>query len=174
MSPKYADPVPTIITKRWSELTTDDFFDLVQLRAEVFIRGQKITDEPEVDEVDRYDSTLHVWIPREGADADPEGRSPGALAYLRITGTTAMDTDFPDVFRSFGRVAVHPEARGRGLAQELVAWVVERHGHEPMLIHAQAYIEALYQRFGFERIGELYEEANIPHYRMLRPATPVL
>lgn len=151
----------TVIAKRWVELTRDEFYDLVRLRAEVFIRGQQITSEPEIDEVDRAASTVHVWIP--GGN--------GAVAYLRMTETTAADTDHPDIHRAFGRVAVDPDFRGQGLAHRLMEWVLAEHGHEPMLIHAQAYVAALYEKYGFERIGELYQEADIDHWRMIRPAS---
>lgn len=154
-----ADRTP-IVAKPWAELTRDEFYDIVRLRAEVFIRGQRIVDEPEIDEVDRAPSTIHVWVP--GGE--------GALAYLRVTGTTPDDADMPHITRAFGRVAVHPSARGTGLAQRLVEWVIDTHGDEPILIHAQAYIAALYEKYGFERIGELYEEAGIPHWRMVRNA----
>lgn len=160
----------TIIAKPWAELTRDEFYDLVRLRAEVFIRGQQITSEPEIDDVDRFASTLHVWIPRPPGPGP--GPTPGAAAYLRVTGTTPADTDHPEATRAFGRVAVHPEARGQGLARQLVAWVVDRFGDEPLLIHAQSYIAELYTGFGFERIGAEYEEAGIPHWRMLRRPSP--
>ncbi len=147
-----------VVAKSWAELTRDEFYDIVRLRAEVFIREQRIVDEAEIDEVDRAPDTIHVWIPGDA----------GALAYLRVTGTTPDDADMPHITRAFGRVAVHQSARGTGLAQHLVQWVIDTHGDEPILIHAQAYIAALYEKYGFERIGELYEEAGIPHWRMVR------
>jgi predicted GNAT family N-acyltransferase len=54
------------------------------------------------------------------------------------------------------RFAVLPEHRGAGL------------GRRMFVLHAQAHLEDLYASFGFERRGEPFEEAGIPHVKMAR------
>ena len=49
--------------------------------------------------------------------------------------------------------------------------MIERHGHESMLLHSQEYIAPLYARYGFEAFGEIYVEAGLPHVMMYRAAT---
>lgn len=158
----------SILAKSWSELSRDEFFDLVRLRAEVFIRGQRIVDEAEIDDTDRAPDTVHFWIPTPpGAPASDFG----AAAYLRLTAAQPADREqFPEATRSFGRVAVHPAHRGSGLAQQLVARVLADHEDQTMIIHAQEYVAPLYEKFGFRRVGERYQEAGIDHVKMLRLA----
>ena len=50
--------------------------------------------------------------------------------------------------------------------------VIERHGAEPLALHAQSYIQPLYAGVGFEAYGDEYLEAGIPHIGMYRPAQP--
>ncbi len=59
-------------------------------------------------------------------------------------------------------------ARGRGLAQVLMARALEIAGDKPLYLHAQDYVTSLYAKFGFERRGELFHEAGIPHVLMVR------
>ncbi len=63
-----------------------------------------------------------------------------------------------------------PEHRGRGLASRLLAAVIERHGNEPMMLHAQFHARQLYVNVGFAPVGEIFDEAGIDHITMVRPA----
>ena len=63
-----------------------------------------------------------------------------------------------------------PEYRGRGLASRLLAEVIERHGHEPMMLHAQFHARQLYANAGFSPVGGIFDEAGIDHITMVRPA----
>jgi len=69
---------------------------------------------------------------------------------------------------SLGRMVVRKSARGRGLAQVLMARALEIAGDKPLYLHAQDYVTSLYAKFGFERRGELFQEAGIPHVVMVR------
>lgn len=149
-------PECSIVEKPWSELTTSELYDFLKLRTDVFFIEQKI-DEEELDWRDSEDATIHYWI----ADAD------GTAAYLRVI-VDAQPT-FRDARRLFGRVVVRGDRRGEGLAQLLIERVMERFGHEPMLLHAQTYIAPLYAKYGFEASGDEYYEAGLPHVLMYRP-----
>jgi ElaA protein len=146
-----------VIIKPWTELSADEFFDIVRLREQIFFLEQHI-DEEELDDQDRAPETLHLWIPDEH----------GVAAYLRVV--EAPEPEFEDARRSFGRVVVRADRRGEGLAQRLIDVVVDRFGREAMLLHAQEYIVPLYEKYAFERFGDVYVEAGLPHILMYRPA----
>ena len=148
-------PECSVVQKPWSELSLEELYSLLKLRTDVFFVEQRI-DEEELDNRDQEPSTEHLWI----ADAA------GTAAYLRVLVNT--EPSHLDARHSFGRVVVRADRRGEGLAQVLVARVMEQHGHEPMLLHAQEYIAPLYAKFGFEVFGESYIEAGIPHISMYR------
>ncbi len=93
--------------------------------------------------------------------AAPGGRRPPAPPPPHPGGAAAPT-------RVVGRVATAPEHRGRGIASALLAAVVAEHGAEPMVLHAQEYVAALYERHGFVRFGAPYEEAGIRHVGMYR------
>ncbi|MEG8034991.1 GNAT family N-acetyltransferase [Sphingomonas sp. LR61] len=42
-------------------------------------------------------------------------------------------------------------------------------GTRPVVLHAQEYVAALYERHGFVRFGTPYDEAGIRHVGMHRP-----
>jgi len=127
------------------------------LRSEVFFLEQKI-DEEEFDTADRDPTTLHLWI------SDDEGMA----AYLRIVHKPAQAVSHDGIADSLGRMVVRKSARGRGLAQVLMARALEIAGDKPLYLHAQDYVTSLYAKFGFERRGELFQEAGIPHVVMVR------
>ena len=127
------------------------------LRSEVFFLEQKI-DEEEFDAADRDPTTIHLWV------ADDEGMA----AYLRIVHNPDHAASHDGVADSLGRMVVRKSARGRGLAQVLMARALEIAGDKPLYLHAQDYVTSLYAKFGFERRGELFQEAGIPHVLMVR------
>lgn len=69
------------------------------------------------------------------------------------------------------RFAVLPEFRGKGYGRSLVEQVMEDArlaGHGDYVIHAQQHLEGFYRSFGFETVGEAFEEAGIPHVKMVK------
>ncbi|MDP9737659.1 GNAT family N-acetyltransferase [Curtobacterium sp. 260] len=146
---------------RWTRLTTDELYGIVRLRNRVFALEQRVTAD-DFDGRDREPDTEHWWF---GADGDPVG-------YLRLV-RPAPDEDHPAASEPpawvIGRVATHPDHRGQGIAGRLVAGVLEAHGHEPFVLHAQEYVAGLYERHGFVRFGAPYDEAGIRHVGMHRP-----
>lgn len=144
---------------RWSrfgELSLDDLYDALALRARVFILEQGPYLDP--DGLDR--ASWHLL----GRDAG------GALhAYLRVVDPGAKYAE-----PSIGRVITSPEARGSGQGRALVGEGVRRCGEvwpgAAIRISAQAHLQRFYGAFGFEPVGEVYLEDDIPHIEMLRSA----
>jgi ElaA protein len=145
------------IVKPWSELSTEELYAILKLRTDVFFIEQKI-DETELDDRDREPGTVHYWL--SSGDV--------VTAYLRVL--LDAEPEHRDAARVIGRVVVHPEHRGAGLAQVLLQRAIDDFADRAMLLHAQDYIVPLYARFGFVSFGPAYLEAGIRHQSMYRPA----
>jgi ElaA protein len=145
------------VVKTWSLLTTDELYGILKLRTDVFFLEQKI-DETELDDRDREPDAVHYWLAAGST----------VTSYLRVL--LDAEPEHLDAVRVIGRVVVHPEHRGAGLAQALLQRVIDDFGSEAMLLHAQSYIVPLYARFGFTPVGPSYLEAGITHQSMYRPA----
>ena len=152
-------PECSVVRRSWAELTTAELYSFVKLRTDVFFIEQKI-DEEELDYRDLEPTTIHYWI------ADDAGR---AVAYLRVI--EDAEASQQDARRLIGRVVVRADFRGKGLAQQLIAAVLDEFGHEALLLHAQTYIAPLYAKAGFVAFGDEYVEAGIPHISMYRAAS---
>jgi len=148
-------PECSVVRRSWAELTTAELYSFVKLRTDVFFIEQKI-DEEELDYRDLEPTAVHFWI------ADDVG----AAAYLRVI--EDAEPSHLDARRLIGRVVVRADRRGEGLAQKLIAAVLDEFGHEAMLLHAQTYIAPLYAKAGFVAFGSEYVEAGIPHISMYR------
>ncbi len=69
------------------------------------------------------------------------------------------------------RLAVLPEARGKGIGKKLMEKALEvaaQKNLEEVVIHAQDYVKGLYEKLGFEQVGERFEEAGISHVKMIK------
>lgn len=132
--------------KAWEALGRDELYALLHLRDLVFVVGQGITAEPEVDGRDPQCHHAALW----------EGTRPVATARL------FMEED-PVVV---GRVAVHPERQRGGIGTRLMEAVQEALGARRATLHAQAHLEDWYARLGWVREGEVFVEAEIPHVHM--------
>ena len=67
------------------------------------------------------------------------------------------------------QVAVEPSVQGQGLGSLLVAFA-ETHasteGFEAITLHARLAAAPFYDRLGYVREGEVFEEVSIPHIKM--------
>lgn len=151
--------------KPFYDLTLDELNEIYLLRGLVFVVGQKITEENEIDRADRQ--AIHLFHTNEQGEV---------LAYLRMLDLAAYsDANHPadPTAWTLGRVAVHPEARGSGLGKKLLnyalVWLQENTETERVVISAQAYLkDGYYGPAGFRQVGEPYLEAGIEHIKMVR------
>ena len=122
----------------------------MKLRHEVHVIEQKLVEE-EYDEYDRAVETEHWWLTDKT----------GMCSYLRVaTSKTPVKIE---------RVVTRADRRGLGLAGRLIKGVIDAHP-VPLVLSAQAHLESWYATFGFQRVGENYLEAGIPHCPMERSA----
>lgn len=67
------------------------------------------------------------------------------------------------------RLAVLSLARGQGIGQKIMEQsleVIAKKNINEVVVHSQAYIKSLYQKLGFIQVGDIFEEAGIPHIEM--------
>jgi len=133
----------------FTELDPRTLYALLKLRSDVFVVEQACA-YPELDGRDTEPTAEHRWF--EADDGRP-------LAYLRL-----LDEDGGAV--RVGRVVTAPDARGRGLARELVAGVLA--DHADVRADAQSHLRDWYEALGFEVVGDEYVEDGIPHLPMRR------
>lgn len=149
--------------KYFSELSTNELYDILKLRIDVFVVEQTCY-YPDIDLHDKNPNTLHLFAYYH----DESTRENKVIAaYLRIL---PKDTSYTD-YISIGRVVVAPEHRGKKLGHLLMEKALTTcESYFPIQsikISAQAHLEKYYQTYGFTRISDIYLEDNIPHIAML-------
>lgn len=139
-----------LAVKTFQELTADELYELLRLRAEVFVVEQTCVYQ---DLDGRDQAALHLLL-REGETLQ---------AYARVL---PAGTAFPTA--GLGRVCTR--SRGRGLGRAVVAAGIraarEKLGAEEITIEAQSYVRGLYESFGFRQSSEEFLEDGIPHIQM--------
>ena len=131
--------------------TRDEVLRAMVVRSIVFIGEQRCPFREEFDGLDA--GAIHVL----GEDAG----EPVAAARIRNV----------DGWAKLERIAVLQQARGQGLGHRLVEYMLEvarERGFRRFKMHAQAYLVDFYRKHGFEPRGEIFQEAGIDHYLMVR------
>ncbi|MFA5719708.1 MAG: GNAT family N-acetyltransferase [Acholeplasmataceae bacterium] len=138
--------------KRFFELTTTELYQILRLRAKVFVveQGQAYLD------LDNYDyESLHFFI-KENDEV---------VSYLRILPTTY----YKDAL-AIGRVVSDPLVRHKGymrlLLNEAIKHLKEHFPNQTLIIGAQEYLLDYYASFGLVKYGSRYYEDNLPHFKM--------
>lgn len=132
--------------------TTQDVKTCLALRKIVFIDEQGVSIEDEIDGLD--DQAIHLL-------AKVNGR-PVGTARLLIDGETGK----------IGRVCVLQDARGLGLGAALICAGVDelRKNNQVRQVKLGAQVHALgfYEKLGFHPVGDVYDDAGIPHRDMIQ------
>ena len=143
------------ILKSWSELTTDELYELLALRAEVFVVEQTCPFQ-DLDGLDRRAGVWHL-LGYQGEQL---------AAYARIMAPGIGDASGVAI----GRVVTSPQARGSGLGHALLGEAVQAcEAHWPgrsIWLGAQAHLQGFYGQHGFVAEGEGHIEDDIPHIGM--------
>lgn len=142
--------------RKFDELSTEDLYKILQLRAEVFVVEQDCVYQ----DVDGFDQqALHVM----GAlSIDNEEQ---LACYTRL-----LPPGVKYEGASIGRVVTRESARGGGNGKALmvnsIGFCKEQWPSSAITISAQQYLEKFYTELGFETQSEPYAEDGIPHIRM--------
>ena len=118
------------------------------IRFQVFVREQRVPAEIELDDMDA--PSLHAI----------------AFENEKAIGTGRL---LPD--GHIGRMAILKEWRRRGIGAAILKALIdaaERRGDREIALSAQLHMVEFYRTQGFEPVGDVYEEAGIPHQAMVR------
>ncbi|WP_343988555.1 GNAT family N-acetyltransferase [Kangiella japonica] len=141
--------------KNWAELDKSELYQLLKLRAEVFVVEQECAYQ----DVDGQDpDALHLLAADE---------KQSLIAYARLYDTQIEGKDYIAI----GRVCTAEAFRGQGISRQLMEQAIsyiESNQKKPITVSAQAYLEQFYQSLGFATVSEPYLEDGIPHIRMIK------
>lgn len=140
--------------KTFTELTNQELYQLLRLRAEIFVMDQQcLYLDPDGHDLKAY----HLLCFHQDQ----------LVSYSRILPSKVV---YPQA--SFGRIVVDKAYRGQGLAKELVTRAIqflEDNLKEPVIkIQAQAYLQSFYAAYGFEAISDVYLDHELSHIDMIR------
>lgn len=106
-------------------------------------------------------------VPVELEWDDMDAQSWHALAFAEDGTPVATGRLLPD--GHIGRMAVLRVARGTGIGARVLDALLAKAaqlGYPELILNAQTHAAPFYARVGFERIGDEFEEAGIPHIEM--------
>lgn len=124
------------------------------IRWKVFVEEQGCPPEEEWDE---HDAHSHHYL----GHADNRPVAAARWRTVEYEGQPAAKLE---------RFAVIEDERRQGYGRQMVDHLIaaaREAGHEILIVHAQAHLESYYGSFGFERVGEPFEEVGISHVKMV-------
>ncbi|MDG6895192.1 GNAT family N-acetyltransferase [Volucribacter amazonae] len=138
--------------KHFNQLSTHQLVEIYKQRVAVFVVEQHCAYQ-EIDDQDLL--AWHLFC---------TDQSSAITAYCRI---------IPKENKIYiGRILVSQQARGTGLAKQLMQqalqFIAQQWQGIPIALQAQAYLQDFYQSFGFKPISAIYLEDGIEHLDMLK------
>ena len=142
---------PLILHKKtFGELTTDELYELLRVRSEVFVVEQNCVYQ-DMDGDDQC--SIHLWL--------TQGERVVALARVCPAGTHMQEV-------SIGRVITTD--RGKGYGRQIMLHAIDAAiGHfdaRRIDIEAQEYARGFYESVGFRQSSDTFMLDGIPHIRM--------
>jgi predicted GNAT family N-acyltransferase len=123
------------------------------IRMRVFVREQRVPAEIELDRDD--DRAIHFL-------ATSDGRAVGTARVVSHHGSAKI-----------GRMAVLKSSRGKGVGKKLLRRAIataKKLGARTIYLHAQVPVIEFYEKLGFRCVGAVFNEAGIPHRKMILKA----
>tara|TARA_Y100000768_G_scaffold377387_1_gene350556 strand:+ start:66 stop:509 length:444 start_codon:yes stop_codon:yes gene_type:complete len=142
-----------IITKTFSELDTEDLYQILRIRSEVFVVEQDCVYQ-DIDNKDQ--NAIHLYYKENDQ----------IVGYTRIFKAG-------DYYENpcIGRVVVSKKNRGNDLGKKIMIdsmeYIKQNIKGEKIELSAQKYLDKFYKDLGFYKIGDDYLEDGIPHQRMI-------
>nr|WP_295618232.1 GNAT family N-acetyltransferase [uncultured Methanobrevibacter sp.] len=141
--------------KKFDELTTNELYEILKLRAEAFVVEQNC---PYQDLDDKDKDAYHLFL--------EDNNDSTVIAVLRILPENIAYEDM-----AIGRVIVKKQYRGQGIAKIMmnnaIAFIIDDLGKNRIKLSGQAYLTKFYEDLGFEKVSDVYLEDNIEHYEFL-------
>ena len=143
--------MPSILHKKtFQELTTDELYELLRVRSEVFVVEQNCVYQ-DLDGDDQQ--SLHLWL--------TVGEKVVALARVCPAGTHMEAV-------SIGRVITTERGKGYGkqIMLHAIDAAVDHFGATRITIEAQEYAKGFYEGVRFKQSSETFMLDGIPHIQM--------
>lgn len=139
-----------IIVKRFEELTSQELYEILRCRAEIFIVEQGIPYQ-DIDYVDQH--STHVFAVEDEK----------VIAYLRVIEPGVKDENV-----SLGRLLVMKPYREKGIAREILLKGMELalKLSPEIKIAAQPYLRDFYLSLGFVQTSDVFIYGERPHIEM--------
>jgi len=120
-----------------------------KIRTVVFVKEQKVDHELEYDGYDDEAVQYLVFY----------NDKPAGTGRRRITKEG----------HKLERFAVYKDYRGKNIGGALVSFILKEllPTETKIYLNAQVAVELFYKKYGFERVGEMFIEADIQHYKMI-------
>ncbi|RSJ54069.1 putative acyltransferase [Streptococcus gordonii] len=137
--------------KKLTELNSIEFYQILKLRIDTFVVEQ----ERSYHELDDKDlEAVHVFHTNKDGEID---------AYARV---------FVECEHLvFGRVVTAKSSRGKGLGgqliREILSFCAEKWPGKEIKIEAQEQVVELYEKYGFEAVGQPFLFESTPHLTMV-------
>ena len=140
-----------IVVKTFQELSVDELYEALQIRAAVFVVEQNCPYQ-DLDDVDKH--AYHVFLRENGE----------TLGYLRVVDKGKRLEEV-----SLGRVISLKRRQGIGgkLMRAGIAVAKEKFHADKVMVGAQKYAVPFYESVGFRVISDEYLEDGIPHVYMI-------
>ena len=142
-----------IVVKRFNELSVEEIYQILKVRADVFIIEQKCIYK-DIDGKD--EKAMHVM-----------GKNNNEIIAYTIILDSGECYDFPSISRVVVNKKNRGEERGKEIMKETIKYIVEELKEKTIVLAAQKYLEKFYRELGFIAEGEEYLEDEIPHQKMI-------
>jgi len=135
--------------KSFKELDSSELYEILKLRAEVFIIEQ---DCNYLDPDGQDFSAYHLYDKKGGQ----------IVSYARLY----ESNEYCHIGRVLTSKSVRREGYGISLMNEAIKYCKSLYPNKDIIISAQEYLLKFYRDFGFVAEGERYFEDNLPHFKM--------
>ena len=148
-----ANPIDEITVKLVE--TPAELEGAVSVRMRVFVGEQGIPASVEVDDADSAPDTVHAI----------------ALRGDTVVGTGRLLPDVDGNGPHIGRMAVERDWRRNGVGGLVLTFLegqARSLGFSQITLHAQEYVKEFYAGHGYQEVGDMFLEVDIPHREMVK------
>lgn len=157
--------IPSLILhKKWfKELTTDELYELLRVRSEVFVVEQNcVYQDMDGDDQKSY----HLWLTLSGKGESRESDNVSDGQIVALARVCPAGTHMSEI--SIGRVITTIRGKGYGkqMMRHAIDAAVKQFGATLIDIEAQEYAKEFYESVGFKQSSESFMLDGIPHIKM--------